>query len=217
MKISKRCLSLFLLMLVIDTTAQTKIKIADKSMQLYLSKFNNLLSDKFFDEGSWLGISMPDGKMGIDKPLILSEDGATQPDNPLLILSCKVNGQVFSPKITNSSLPGKLIQEAKFQNCSVILQSIFKNHQTILLSYTLTNYSPKTINVALNWVPAIGYNIDDNNSLFYKWKNTSLRVQFEKPLSKGETDCLVSNLSIRANTTITKYIAIQYRFNLFFF
>ncbi|MEO7294005.1 MAG: hypothetical protein ABIW34_12930, partial [Ginsengibacter sp.] len=213
MKINKFCLSFFLVMLVVATTAQTKIQITDKNMQLYLSKFNNLLSDNFFDKGSWLGISMPDGKMGIDKPLILSEDDATQLDNPLLILSCKVNRQIFSPQITNSSLPGKLIQESKFQNCSVTLQSIFKNHQTILLSYTIANHSAKTINVALNWMPAIGYNTADNNNLIYKLKNTSLRLQFEQPLSKGENYSLVSNLSIPFNTTITKYIAIQYRFN----
>ncbi len=213
MKINKLCLSFLLVMLVIDTTAQTKIQITDKNMQLYLSKFSNLLSDKFFDKGSWLGISMSDSKMGIDKPLILSEDNGIQLNNPLLILSCKVNEQIFSPKITNSSLPWKLIQESKFQNCSVTLQSIFKNHQTILLSYTIANHSAKTINVALNWMPAIGYYTADNNSLIYKLKNTSLRIKFEQPLSKGESDSLVSNLSIPVNTAITKYIVIQYRFN----
>lgn len=200
-------------MLVFNTTAQTKIRIADKSMQLYLGKFNNLLSDKFFDEGSWLGISLPHNKMGMDEPLILSEDDGTQLNSPLLLLSCKVNEQIFSPQITNISLPGKLIQESKSKYCSIIIQSIFKNHQTILLSYSISNHSDKTINVALNWTPAIGYNTPDNNNLIYKLKNTLIGIQFEQPLVKGESNTLVSTQLIPANATITKYIAIQYRFN----
>ncbi len=170
----------------------------------YLNTFSNFLPDYMFDQGAWFGIKLSEHQIGIDTALLLSDSLGYKSKQPLFELEVKQNDQKIIFDIKNQFLPGRLIQESKSTDLTITLQSIYTNHQTALLAYTLSNTSNAPIVIDLNQ-KVLGATVE-HQIIKHKLSNAALEFTFDHNVS-------TTSITIPANQSITQHIAIRHRFD----
>lgn len=194
-----------------DRGKSTSDKIQTKSTDLF--DFSNSLSGIFSDQGAWFGVDFPDElKLGIGKPLILSDSNGYYLDEPLLLLSVYKNDKPCSFDIRNYSLPGRLFQRGESDELEISIESIYTNHQTVLVKYSIHNQKTSPVHIKANWGFPNFVIVTDNNIIHLDMSNSQMEVEFEKTQELSGYSYAIDE-KVNANDSLSGYLSIRHRFN----
>ncbi len=167
----------------------------------------------FSDMGAWFGIGFPDeNELGIGKPLILSDSNGYFLPEPLIIFSVDTDDHAVHFDIENYSLPGSMYQRGISDDLDIALETIYRDHQTVLIKYQIYNPTVNVVHFRVNWELADFNPVIHNLSVHYDLGNAQMEVDFNKIHQISENIASRDEI-LNAHDSLTGYIAVRHRFN----
>ncbi len=185
---------------------QTETNMQDRKHIEYLNEFSNFLPDYFFDQGAWFGLQLLENQLGIDKALFLSDSLGYKSKAPLLQLMVLQNEQKVNFNIVNKFIPGRLVQEATNDGLNIILQVVYEDHQTALVSYEMTNLTNAATSIELN------IKTPSKNGR-YTLSNATVDFELDEKAKNLVNGTFNSTITLQPNESSTRYLTIRHRFN----
>lgn len=183
-----------------------------KKRTIDLYDYINILPGIFSDQGAWFCVDFPDEKkLGLGKSLILSDSNGYFMSEPLIGLSISSGDSYYRFDIQNQYLPGSLIQIGTNIHLKVVIETIYSDHQTVLLKYNIYNLTDSLAHFSVGWELPSFDSIVNTSAVYYDLGNAILEVNFDKEYQLSGLS-FSKDKRMNANDTLTGFIAVRHRF-----